>query len=139
MRNKVSRILFKTAPLFLGCLFWYVWGGMHCITRTFTIPVCFYNAPADTTITCPETVTVHLRARRSLVASIDRTELALHIDAKNMHTGPNKIEPNETRLLLPDGIKLVHCNPCNVVAHLAPSFSTQETQIVHQKEADSLL
>jgi len=130
MTVKKSDLFLKASSLLLGFGAWYLWGGAYPVTTKVHVPLCFYNVPTSSTIGAPEEVSITLRARRNVLAAIDAATLAVHINARMLQLGPNRIIVSESSLLLPDGAKLVHCEPANLVAfvHAAGGTGTASTE-----------
>ncbi|MDR3550695.1 MAG: hypothetical protein P4L31_04735 [Candidatus Babeliales bacterium] len=113
----MSNIVLKTISLLLGYAVWSILTTSHIATRWVDIPLAFYG---DTTnnIEAPEMITVALQAKRTDLRAIDTKTLAAHINATQLHVGPNLISLDNKTLFLPDSIKLVHYSPINLVINL---------------------
>ncbi len=116
----------KIISLILGYTFWYIFGHSHTSTAWITVPLCFYNVPAKNSIHGPETVSVKIAGKRSELRSLDIDELAIHINAQQLHEGKNSLNFTAQSLFLPESIKLVHYVPSNPTVELIARQDLQE-------------
>lgn len=123
MKLNLKTTLLANTPLkiiscILGYSFWCILNCSHSNTVWMDVPLCFYGADAQKKINAPEKISVALTAKRTDLHAIDRSSLAVHVDAAALHTGPNGITLDNKSLFLPDSIKLVHYTPANIVVHV---------------------
>lgn len=104
--------------LVLGYTFWYMFGSSHTITAWITVPLSFYNTPIHTSIKAPESISLKIAGKRDDIRSLDLNQVAIHIDAQDLHEGKNLLTINAQKLLLPDTIKTLHYIPINPIAEL---------------------
>lgn len=110
-----NNILLKTISLISALTFWYFFSGIHPTTISLAIPVCFYDTSAQQQIDAPDQVTIVLAGKRNTLRSITYSELALHIDAQQLHTGKQALTLSNAQLFLPESIKLVHYTPSPLI------------------------
>lgn len=117
--KRTSRnIPLKVISLLLGYTFWYIFGNSHTTSAWITIPLCFYNIPELTTVRAPETVSVKIAGKRSYLRTLDTKELAIHVNAAQLHNGKNLLAITPETIFLPESIKLVHYFPSNPTVEL---------------------
>ena len=119
-KNRHS-ILLKVIALVIGYSFWYIFGGSHASVVTFSVPVCFYNMPANTHIVdAPESISITLAGKRADIRALNQEHLAVHLDASRLRNGKQPIPITEQELMLPTtGIKLVQHSPSNPTVELS--------------------
>ncbi len=117
--KKTSRnIPLKLISVLLGYTFWYIFGNSHTTTAWITIPLCFYNIPAQQSIQAPETLSVKIAGKRTDLRSLDTNELAIHVNAAHLREGKNVLTITPDTIFLPESIKLVHYSPSNPTVEL---------------------
>ena len=121
---KNSNLHIKIVSLILGYAFWYAIGETHTTRVWLDAPVCFFNIPKNTKISCKEKIKVQLFAKRSDLYTIDRETLAFHIDVANLQDKNTIIKLEPEQLLLPESVKMVRCSPANI------AISVQEAKPV---------
>jgi hypothetical protein len=119
MIQKLNNLLLSNAPLkiislILGYTFWYIFSSAHTMSMWLTIPVCFYAMQEHTTISGPEHVLIKIAGNREYIRALDIQNLAAHVNAKELSPGVHTIMVQDMALLLPNTIKLVHCNPIHI-------------------------
>jgi hypothetical protein len=102
----------------LGYTFWYIFSHSHTTTAWITIPLCFYNVPTQNCIRAPESVSVKIAGKRVDLRSLDINELAIHVNADQLHEGKNVLTLTPETIFLPESIKLVHYSPSNPTVEL---------------------
>lgn len=117
----------KCIALVIGYTFWYIFGSSHTTTVQLSVPLCFYNLAAYHTISAPESILVKIAGKRSDIRAVAVDQLAVHIDAEELHDGRNLITITHHNLLLPECIKLVHYVPSNPTVELLQTKQIQET------------
>lgn len=122
---KIKQLILSNAPLkvvslFMGYTFWYVMGHAQTITTELTVPLCFYGASEKMTISAPDTVHIALNGKRTIMHTLDLSNLAIHVDARELVNGTQPIEISQERLFLPESIKLVHYTPAQICVTLTP-------------------
>jgi len=113
-----NKIFLKISSFIMGAMFWYIWSGIHPITREVTMPLSFYNVPDGMTVACQDELAVTLRAIRPAFQALDDEQLIVHVDARRFVEGPNGITINAGSLFLPDNVRLVDYVPSNIVAFM---------------------
>lgn len=117
-RKKPRNVPLKIISLILGYTFWYIFGSSHTSTAWITIPLYFYNVPEEKSIKAPETLSAKISGKRSELRMLDTKELAIHINAQQLHDGKNLLTITPEIIFLPDSIKLVHYCPSNPTVEL---------------------
>ena len=113
LKTVLTNLNLKLFSLIIGYTLWSFFSTSHPITRSFTIPLCFYHK-LEKTIIAPEQITVQLRATRTDLDNLDHEQLAAHIDVQSLHKGINHATITDHTLLLPPQIKLVNYCPSNL-------------------------
>lgn len=98
----------KVSAFVIAFTGWSILHETSHITITATVPVCFFTVPEQTQIKAPEVVHVTLSGTPAVLRSVDLSALAIHIDGAELHPGLNQIAFNESNLLLPPHVNLVH-------------------------------
>jgi hypothetical protein len=120
LEKNQHRNLLKGIALIIGYIFWYIFGASHAAVVTLSVPLCFYNMPAQTAIHAPESISIKVAGKRSDIRAVDREHLAIHIDASQLQKGNNLLNISKKELLLPNSIKLVQYFPSNPTVELLP-------------------
>jgi hypothetical protein len=121
MNKKIfNKILFNHVPLkaialILGYSFWYMFAQGHTISVWLNIPFSFYAVPTDMSIDAPEAITVNLVGKRTDLYNLEQEQLAIHINAQTLTSGPQQISITTETLFLPETIKVVHYKPSNLI------------------------
>ena len=110
-RTFTANITLKAISLILGYSFWFILSRSYTTTFTHTVPVALYGASADYTIDAPEQIHVTLSGKRSDLAELKRSELAVHVDGKNLQVGANPLIVSCATLFLPEHIKVLNYSP----------------------------
>lgn len=111
--------LLKMIALIIGYSFWYITGSSHITATTLSVPLCFYNTPEHTHLQAPESVSVTISGKRSDIRALDQDQLAVHIDAAQLHPGKNVVQLTHRELMLPRHMKLLQYAPSNLVVELS--------------------
>jgi len=105
--------MLKCMALILGFFLWLFISSLHKATLWIEVPVSFYNQQDRVITYAPETVHVQLSGYRNAIRAIDCQQLAVHIDAQELHAGKNILAIKNNHLLLPDSISVVNYCPLN--------------------------
>lgn len=105
----------KIVSLIIGYGAWNILSASHLHTESFEIPVCFYHASDAQMIEAPPTITLALQGKKNILRNINKETLALHIDAAQLHYGPNPLIIDRSTLFLPETINVVHYSPANTI------------------------
>jgi hypothetical protein len=105
----------KIISLILGYFFWLTIAQTQNIDIKMDIPLCFYNTPANLDIAAPELIKINLFGKRLDLYNLDFTQLAAHIDAKNITKGDNEVKLSENEIFLHNKIKLVNYIPSTII------------------------
>ncbi|MDP3889560.1 MAG: hypothetical protein Q8Q25_03400 [bacterium] len=119
MTSNIRKLLLSNASLkvlsfIFGYTLWYIFSNEQVITVWKTVPLCFYSVPSQWTITGPDSVSIQLTGKRSHIYTLERENLAAHINTQNLQPGEQCIKLTSDTLFLPDSIKLVHYVPSNL-------------------------
>lgn len=111
-----TRYILKISAFILGFSFWYILSQSRPIEITSTIPLTFYgNNVLPEQLETLDTVNICIKGYKADFYDLDFENLAVHINADTLHIGKNYIQVLHENLFLPHHIKLLHCNPSNVV------------------------
>lgn len=105
----------KFISLIIGYTIWAFMGETHISQIDYDVPISFYGAPHNVTISGPESVKIKLSAQRQELKNIDSNNLAFYIDASSFTYGIQQIKLTSEQLLLPDSIKLLRWAPANLL------------------------
>ncbi|HEV2601714.1 MAG TPA: hypothetical protein VGT41_05425 [Candidatus Babeliales bacterium] len=115
--NLLHNAFIKLCSCIIGYGIWSTLSNWYPIDISLSVPLCFYGS--DKTITAPETIQVLLRGKRTTIATIDQTTIALHINGDSLHAGPNQITVENNNLFLPSNIHVVSYKPANLTIFVA--------------------
>ena len=105
--------ILKINACIIAYFLWAFLGECYMITQWVNVPICFYNIPANCTLTStPATIQVCLQAKRTALRKC--TDLAFHINADSLSGKATTILPQEEELFLPRTIKMVQYKPYTV-------------------------
>ncbi len=117
--KKTSRTVpLKIISIVLGYSFWYILSSSHTSTAWISIPLYFYNVPTEKSINAPEVLSVKISGKRDELRMLDLQELAIHVNATQLHDGKNLLTITPETIFLPKRIKLVHYSPSNPTVEL---------------------
>ena len=116
--NLKNNATLKVVSFIIGYNVWNILSASHTHTLSIEAPVCFYHESAAHTIDAPESITLELQGKKNVLQSINKKTLALHIDASQLHHGPNPLLVNHATLFLPETINVVHYSPANIVINV---------------------
>ncbi len=108
----------KLFSLFFGFGLWYILSQPQHVHINIAVPVCFYNTLATKKIEAPESIDLELAGKRSDIKRLSHKNVALHLDAQQLHEGEHHIIINEQHLFLPASIKLVNCIPSHLIINV---------------------
>ncbi len=86
--------------------FWSIIKNSQTGKIIITVPVSIYNNIQNKIISFPKTFTLSLYGPRAALISINKTALAIFIDAEKLLPGTQKITVDKNHLLLPSTIEL---------------------------------
>ncbi len=117
---QIKNLIISNAPLkivscILGYTFWFILGHSQTIKTELTVPICFYGANPKMQIEAPETVHIELSGKRTIMQTVDLSNLAIHIDVRDLVEGSQPIEITQEKMFLPESIKLIHYSPAQIV------------------------
>jgi hypothetical protein len=113
-----SNATLKALSIIIGYGVWNMISAHQTYTASLQIPVCFYHESATQMIDAPERIMIQLQGKKNVLRGINRKTLALHIDASQLHHGPNPLLVDQAILFLPDTVKVVHYSPTNIVINV---------------------
>lgn len=108
----LTNLIHSTTATICGCIIWYIVTQNIFITKSKEISIHVYNKENEKDMLyCPSTVliTFTLSPFTLLLASIE--EIAVHIDATKIPPHHSVLTNYHHSIVLPRGIKIVHCNP----------------------------
>jgi hypothetical protein len=95
-----------------GCVIWYIVSEKIVIIQTREIPIHLYNTHNIIDIfTCPATASIIVALSPSSLLSLPTHEIGVHIDMSILSKQSTVLTDYQTAIVLPKGIKIVHCNP----------------------------
>ncbi len=106
-----NNLVLKCMALIIGGSLWLMISSLHTTTLWVELPISFYNQHDNLVINAPETIQIQLSGNRSALRAIDTGNLAVHIDAQELHNGKNPLELHAHNLFLPDLISVVNYCP----------------------------
>lgn len=108
----VKQLCHNIAATICGCILWYIVAEKIIITQTKEVPIYFYNTH-DTTdaFSYPSTACITIALSPSLLLSVPTKNIAVHIDAHTLPKSNTVLTKYHHAIVLPKGIKIVHCNP----------------------------
>ena len=104
----------KICSFIIGYSWWLLLSQSQIIDYQVTAPICFTNAPQETYIASPETISITLRGTLSALHILMQEPPAVYLDASLINEHHNLLFICEKHLLLPEDIKLVHCKPSQI-------------------------
>ncbi|MBA3954021.1 hypothetical protein H0X48_01760 [Candidatus Dependentiae bacterium] len=107
----VSTRFLKVSALIIGYSLWSFVGEAFPATLWLSVPLCFYNQTATIKIDAPEKLWVKLHGKRSYLHRLDNHTLAAHINAQELHVGPQNYTITAKSLLLPSTITVSETIP----------------------------
>ncbi len=114
----LSRPFIKINACLIGYGLWIILSEHQIITHTMQAPLCFYNIPADHTMTAPDHIIIMVRASKKNLHQFDIYNSALHIDASHFVPGNNQVQMQKENLFLPDAINLINLIPSSLQIQL---------------------
>ena len=115
LKTRIEQLVHLTIALLFGYLFWYIFSASQMHYKQLNIPICFYEVPDHCTIDAPETILIHISAKRSALRAVAVDNIALHLNATQLKPGPNQIKISPNNLFLPNTINLINCQPSYIV------------------------
>jgi YbbR domain-containing protein len=114
----LSERFLKIASLLIGYLLWVALSDSHVSARWIEVPISFYDKPSHMLIEAPETVHVELKGRRSALYNLEKSQLAIHINAQELAEGPQSCIINQQTMLLPSFITVNNYKPGNIILNV---------------------
>ena len=108
----------KCLALVFGYYLWLLLAQNQHVTRTFTVPLCFYNTRDTLIKKAPETIIVELVGKRSVLHALDTAALAAHINTQELVPGKQALSLTQEHLLLPVTVSVKSTQPANIVIEL---------------------
>lgn len=109
-----TNLMYKTLSLICGITFWLIWGQTAHTSRSFTVPLTFYNQQ-QLSLQAPESIRVTLAGTRRDLQALDREQLTIPIDCSYLPPGDTIVNLTHQHLLLPDHLKVIYYEPSNIV------------------------
>ena len=113
-----SNATLKVVSLIIGYGLWNILSASHAHTISIDAPICFYHESKLHSIDAPESIAIQLQGKKNILRNINKTTIALHIDASRLHHGPNPLIVDRSTLFLPETINVLHCNPANTIINV---------------------
>lgn len=115
--HHLANHLLKCAAIILSILCWLHINYNKEVICTINVPLLFDHTNTEHTLCAPETIALQLRGTRSALYSLDRNESAVHIDARNLQLGEQKIIVSHDTFFLPDSVSMLNYMPCNITVN----------------------
>jgi hypothetical protein len=110
--NLTHNTVIKLFSLIIGYGIWSFFTQHQTMDLWLTVPLCFYGAQKH--ITAPDSIAVQIAGKREHLSLIDLESLAIHINTRSLHAGPNPIKLKQSDLFLPPVINVLNWYPSNV-------------------------
>jgi len=95
-----------------GCTLWYIVSEKVIITQTRDIPIFLYNTNnREDTFCCPATASVIFALSPAAAFALPMNDMGVHIDMSILSKDSTVLMEYQSAIVLPRGIKIVHCNP----------------------------
>lgn len=108
----VKQLCHNIAATICGCILWYIVAEKTIITQTKEVPIYFYNINTMAeNFSYPSTATITIAVSPSLLLSLSTKDIAVHLDAHKLPKNSTVLTEYQSAIVLPKGIKIVHCNP----------------------------
>lgn len=117
---KIKNLILSNAPLkvascIIGYTFWFIFGHSQTIKTELSVPLCFYGTDQTMQIQAPESIRIELLGKRAVMQTVDLSNIAIHIDARDLAEGSQPIEITQEKMFLPESIKLIHYSPAQIM------------------------
>jgi len=122
-----THLLLKIVCVLLAYGLWTSINKNRVVTRSFNVPLCFYNTKQGLSINAPEIITVTLQGQWEILRHIASEHLAAHINGDHLTQGDTPLAINATHLLLPESVKLVHYSPLPVIISIKHHGYNEQT------------
>lgn len=121
-----NNLSLKIIAVILGYTFWAIISTRQTTERWIEVPLCFFSVPDTLRIEAPEAVNIAFSGSRIDLANLDITQLAIHIDSRDLTPGNQNISLSEEQLLLPSCVKITHWSPSNLIIMVEEKRSNNE-------------
>jgi hypothetical protein len=100
----------------LGWLLWSIIGESYYARLKIKVPFYFYNASPEQiqALKHPETISLELEGKRRELRSVNREELAVHVNYQTLTPPLTPIIPTASMLFLPPSINVISYRPENL-------------------------
>lgn len=130
LKNAItSNLTLKLCSLIFGYCAWLFLSQSQVANITLPIPLYFYGSLENKIIHAQDTINVTLQTKRSELYLLDTQSLAIHINADKLPLGTKELLIKDKHILLPQTIRMVHCNPQKI---------TITTALAHGQEKPSI-
>lgn len=108
----LTNFIHNTTATICGCILWYSVTQNIIITKSKEIPIHVYNKENEKDMLyCPSTVLITFTLSPFTLLSASIEDIAVHIDAAKIPPHHSVLTNYHHSIVLPRGIKIVHCNP----------------------------
>jgi YbbR domain-containing protein len=117
---------YKLSALGAALLIWAYVAGQQSMQVMYTVPVQFQNLPAGMKLLAPKvkTAEVTLAARRDVILSLNRRQIAVSLDLSGMRLGRNQYLISSRDVIVPAGIDVKDVSPRQLSIQLGPEIQT---------------
>lgn len=112
--HHLANHLLKCAAVILSVLCWLQINYNRDVHCSVEVPLLFDHTNIEHTLHAPETITLHVLGTRNALYALDRTESAVHIDARDLQPGEHTVVVSRDTFFLPDSITMLDYTPCNI-------------------------
>ena len=112
--HHLANHLLKCAAVILSVLCWLHINYNKDVTCNIEVPLLFDQTNTEQMFHAPETITLQLRGTRSALYSLDPNESAVHIDARTLQAGEQKILVLPNTFFLPESVSMLNYMPCKI-------------------------
>jgi len=113
----LSHPLVKLFAVFCGYCFWLLLASNQITTRTFKIPLMFYNTAAKELISSHPEVEITIKGQRKALHGVEQYSPSVHLDASTPTGVEQQVELSEGNILLPNSVNLVNYSPKSITIH----------------------
>lgn len=106
--------ILKINSLLIAFVLWSIISESFTINKSYKVPLIFYNSKDNIIINAPESIKIELKSKKSILFDLNKNNLAVYIDSKELSNGNNQYIITEKNLFLSPAIKLVDYEPRNL-------------------------
>ncbi|OGB97947.1 hypothetical protein A3F06_01715 [candidate division TM6 bacterium RIFCSPHIGHO2_12_FULL_36_22] len=123
----LSHPLLKVFAVFCGYCFWLLLATNQITTRTFKVPLLFYNLGKQERIVGPEHVEITIKGQRQALHEVEKYIPSIHLDAATTTEVDKELSLAHGDILLPNNVNLINYNPVTIKVH------KEKLDVIHEK------